>query len=109
MKVIVFILTTAIQLIAAALAFFMLLLGLNGFSEKDAAPSLIMFIVLAFASAAGLGFASIYGMKWLSQTWLGGFAGAAASVVGFAFIGCVILIIGWFAALFLAEIMRQWK
>jgi hypothetical protein len=47
MKVIVFILTTAIQLLAAALAFFMLLIGLNGFSEKDATPSLIMFIVLA--------------------------------------------------------------
>ena len=109
MKIIVFILIVVIQLLAAALAFFMLLVGLNGFSEKDAALSLYMFIILALASAAGLGLASFYATKWLSETSIGVFGGAAVAVAGFSIVGWVILIIGWFTALFLADIMRQWK
>jgi hypothetical protein len=109
MKVIVFILTAAIQLVVAALAFFMLLVGLNGFSEKDAAPSLIMYIVSALGSAVGLGLASVYATKRLLETSLGGFGAAAVAVSSVAIVGGVILIVGWFAALFLAMIMHEWK
>ncbi len=109
MKVIVFILTAAIQLVAAALAFFMLLIGLNGFSEKDATPSLVMYIILALASAVGLGLASVYTTKRLSETSLGSFGAAAIAVVSLAIVGGAILIVGWFAALFLATIMHEWK
>jgi len=109
MKVIVFILTALIQLAVATLGFFMLLLGLNGYNEKDASPSLIMYIVLALASAVGLGLASVYTTKRLSETSLGSFGAAAIAVVSFAVVGGAILIVGWFAALFLAEIVRTWK
>lgn len=109
MKIIVFILTAVIQLAIGAIAFFMLLVGLNGFSEEDATPSLIMYIVLTLASAVGFGFASVYAAKRLSQTSLGAFGAAAIAVVGCAIVGAVILIVGWFVAIFLAEIVRQWK
>ena len=87
----------------------MLLVGLNGYSEKDATPSLIMYIVLALGSGVGLGLASVYTTKRISQASLGSFGAAAIAVVVFAIIGGVILIAGWFAALFLAEIVRTWK
>jgi uncharacterized protein YqgC (DUF456 family) len=108
MKVIIFFLNAAIQLVSAALAFFMLLIGLNGYHEQDATPSLIMYIVLALASAAGLGLASVYTTKRFSATRLGNYGAAALSVLGFAVVGWVILIIGWFAALLLAELVRKW-
>jgi hypothetical protein len=58
MRIIVFVITAFIQLAVAVLGFFILLLGLNGFSENDAMASLIFYIALAFLSALGLGAAS---------------------------------------------------
>ena len=109
MKVIVFSLNALIQLTTATLGFFMLVLGLNGYNEKDATPSLVMFILLALVSAAGIGLASVYATKRLSETSIGGFGAAAIAVSSFAIIGGAILIVGWFAALFLAEIVRTRK
>jgi uncharacterized protein YqgC (DUF456 family) len=109
MKIIVFTLTAVTQIAVGAFAFLILLVGLNGFHEDDATPSLIMYIVLTLASAIGLGLASVYATKRLSAASVGNFGAAAIAVLGFAFVGGIILIIGWFAALFLAEIMRQWK
>ncbi len=109
MKVIVFSVTAVIQLVGAALAFFMLLVGLNGYNEKDATPSLIMYIVLALTNAVGLGLASVYTTRRLSETSLGRFGAAAIAIAGCAVAGALILMVGWFAAIFLAEIMRQWK
>jgi hypothetical protein len=109
MKAFVFIFTAIVQLACAALAFFMLLVGLNGFSEKDAVPSLIFYIVLALASAAGVGLSSVYLTKRLAETSVGIYGAAAIAAVASVLFGIIILIIGWFAALFLAQIIREWK
>lgn len=108
MKVIIFSLTAAIQFLSAALAFFMLLIGLNGYHEQDATPSLILYFVLALTSIVGLGLASVYTTKRFSASRLGNFGAAAISILGFVVVGWIILIIGWFAALLLAELVRKW-
>ena len=110
MKIIVFIITTLIQLVAAAVCFFMLLLGLNGYNEKDATPSLVFYIALSLISALGLGAASAYiANRLVEKPSLGSFGASAIAVVIFAIIGLVVLFIGWIAALFLAEAIRAWK
>lgn len=109
MKTIVFILIAAVQLIVGAAAFFMLLVAMNGFSETDASPGLLMYIVLTLGSAVGHGAAGVCVAKRLSAASVGNFGAALISIAGFAIIGTIILLIGWVAALFLAQIVREWK
>ncbi|MCA1625778.1 MAG: hypothetical protein LC768_14180 [Acidobacteria bacterium] len=110
MKIIIFIITALIQLAAATFGFFALILGLNGFNEEDATPSIYFFIALSMISALGLGATSAFTAKRIAEKKsLGKFGASAISVVSFAVIGGIILMVGWFAALFLAVIMHEWK
>ena len=110
MRVVVFFITAFIQLVVAFLGFFILLLGLNGFSENQATASLIFYIALAFLSALGLGSGSAYTAKRLIEKHsFGKFGASMISIIGFAIIGALILFIGWIIALFLAEFLRIWK
>jgi len=110
MRIIVFFITVVIQLAAAAFMFLILLLGMNGYSERQATPSLIFYIALSVMSALGLGGASAFAAKRLAErTSLGGLGASAISVICSAIIGAVILIAGFFAALVLAEIVRGMK
>lgn len=107
MRTIVFVINAVIQLAAAAVGFLLLLLGLNGFSERQANPSLLFYIVVGLTSAAGLGFASAFASKWLAgKKSLGNLGASAITVVVFAIVGVVIIIVGFFIALFIAEAMR---
>lgn len=108
MKIIVFIANALIQLVAAAVGFLMLLIGLNGFSERQAEPGLLLYIILAVVSALGLGAASVFTAQRLAaKTSLGKFGASAISVLGLAVIGVAILMIGFFAAILLAEALRK--
>ncbi|HVF43674.1 MAG TPA: hypothetical protein VM936_11715 [Pyrinomonadaceae bacterium] len=107
MRIIVFVLNALIQLAAAAVGFFLLLLGLNGFSERQANPGLLFYIVLSVGSAAGLGVASALVSKWLVQKKSFGALGASAIAVPvFAVVGVLILLVGIFAAALIASAMR---
>ena len=66
MRIIVFVINAVIQLAAAAAGFLLLLLGLNGFSERQSNPSLLFYIALSVGSAVGLGGASAFASKWLA-------------------------------------------
>ena len=110
MRIIVFIITALIQAAVAVVIFFMLLLGLNGFSERDATPSLIFFIALSVACALGLGGAAAYTAKRIAEKKsLGGVAASAIAVLCFSALGGVILVGGFFGALVIATIMHEWK
>ncbi len=105
MKIFVFIITALIQLAAAACGFFMLLLGLNGFSESQAAPGIIFYIIFGIASAAGVGAGSVYLAKRLvEKSSLGSFGASAIAILG-----GVILFGGFIVAILLATIMHEWK
>jgi hypothetical protein len=108
LRIIVFIVTALIQGAFAAIAFLTLLVGLNGYSEKQATPGLAFFVVLSVASALGLGAGSAFAAKRIvEKKSFGKFAASAAAIAGFAAIGVVILIAGFFVALILSEIMRR--
>ena len=107
MRIIVFIIVAAVQLAAAACVFVLLLLGLNGFSERDAKPGLLFYIVLALASSAGLGLAGAWFTKWLAaRKGMGGFGAAAIAVVSSSTAGLVILGVGFIGAVIVASMMH---
>lgn len=107
MRIVAFILTAVIQLAAAAAGGLLLLLGMNGYSERDAAPGLYLYASLGLISALGLGLASAYAARWLVERRSFGRAGAAATaVLGFVVLGGLIVVVSFFAAIALAEIMR---
>jgi len=107
MRIIVFVLNAVIQLAAAAVGFLLLLLGLNGFGERQANPSLLFYILLGVGSAAGLGVASAFASKWLAQKKsLGALGASAIAVPVFALAGVLILVVGFFVALLIASAMR---
>ena len=110
MRIIAFILTTMIQLAAAAAGLLLLLLGMNGYSERQATPGLIVYAVLGLGSAPGLGIGSALMVKRLvERRAFGGLAASATSVIGFAVLGGFILVVSFFTAIALAEVMRGMK
>ena len=107
MRVIVFILTAVIQLAVAAAGGLLLLLGMNGYNERDAEPGLYLYAALGLVSVLGLGLASAYAAGWLVERRSFGRAGAAATaVLGSAALGGLIVVVSFFAAIVLAEITR---
>ena len=107
MKIVVFILNALIQFAVAAFGLFMLLVALNGFSEKQATSGLLFYIILSIVSILGIGAASALGAHRLAaKPALGKFAAGAIAVPVFAVIGFVILTIALFAAVFLAQALR---
>lgn len=110
MRIIVFLLSALLQLAAAAFGFLILLLGMNGYSESQATPSLILYIALGLLSTLGLGGASAFAARRLvERTSLGGLGASAITVFCSAIIGVVILLGGFVAAFLLAEIVRGMK
>jgi hypothetical protein len=107
MRVVVFTLTAAIQLAAGAAVFLILLLGLNGFSERQATPGLVLYIVLGLGGAVGMSLAAVLAAKRLvERRSLGRAAASAIAVVGANMLGALILAAAFVAALVLAEVMR---
>ena len=107
MGIIVLILIVVFQLAAAAVGFFVLLVGLNGYSERQATPGLILYIALSLISAFGLGAAGPFAVKRLANgTSLGRFGASAIVVVVFCIIGVVVLFAGFVASVALAEVLR---
>lgn len=107
MRTIVLILTVVFQLTAAAVGFFVLLLGLNGYSERQATPGIILYIALSLISSLALGIASSFAAKRLAGiTPLGSFGAAGIVVVAFCIIGVLVLFAGLVASFALAEILR---
>jgi hypothetical protein len=53
-----------VQLVAAVFGFFILLIGLNGFSERQATPSLIFYIVLSVVTVLGDGWLSFLFVRY---------------------------------------------
>ena len=110
MRVFVFTLTAVIQLAAGAAGFLLLLLGMNGYSGRQATPGLILYIIIGLGSAAGLGLASVLASKRLvGRRSLGGAAASAIAVVGATMLGALILAATVIAAIVLAEVMRGMK
>jgi hypothetical protein len=107
MRIIVFIVMAVIQLAASAAGFLFLLLAMNGFSERQATPGIILYLAVGLGSALGLGVASAFAAKRLvERKSLGGLAASAIAVISFSVLGALILVATSVVAIVLAEVMR---
>lgn len=107
MRIIVFILTALIQLAAGAAGFLLLLLGMNGYNERQAAPGLVLYVAVGLGSALGLGLASAFvARRLVERKSFGGLAASATAVLSFSVLGGVVLVAGFLGAIVLAEVMR---
>ena len=104
-KILLYLVIAILQLAAAVFGFFILLLGLNGFTERQATASLIFFIALSLVTVLGDGVLRIWVARLLSRKLSVG-AVAAISTIGVVVFGVVVLIVGLFAAFVLAEVVR---
>lgn len=107
MKAIPFLMTGLINLGVGVFLFFFLLLGLNGFSEKQAEPGLIFFIVWVLLVALTTAILSVVGTNYFAAQksmnfWLAAFLSAFIFVV----VGAALSVVGWFASLFITSAMR---
>ena len=110
MRMIVCIVSVVITLGAAVFGLFFLLLGLNGYSEKQATPSLAVYVVLSLVTVLGVGIGSPFATKRLAQRRsLGNFGASAIVVTGSSIIGVVLLIALLFTSFVLADILRGQK
>lgn len=110
MKILVFILTGLIQLTGAAVGLFLLLVGMNGYSERQAMPSLVFYVALSVATALGLAGGSPFVAKRLAaRSSIGSFGASAIVVTSSAILGVAILVALFFASFLLAEILRGLK
>ena len=107
MRITVFVVTAVIELATATVGLFILLLGLNGYSESQATPSLIFYIVFCVISSLALSFLGTLAAKAIvKKGWLGKPAAAIVSIVFASALGDVLLVLAVFLAFILAELLR---
>jgi cobalamin synthase len=106
LKIILFFLTAIPQLGVAVFAFFMLLLGLNGYSERDATPALLAYIALSGVVVVATALAAVFTAKKFEQR-MGKFGAGAVSVIGFTVVGVALIVVSLFVSVGVAEVVRS--
>ncbi len=109
MRIAVFAVTAIVEFAAAIFGLFVLLLGLNGYSESQATPSLIFYIVVCVVSTLALSFLGTLAAKaivkkgWLRKLWA-----AVVSIVLTSTVGVVLVVVGVFLAFILLNLRNLW-
>jgi hypothetical protein len=103
-KAATFLTTALINVGISAIAFFMLIISLNGFSERQAEAGLILFIIWAFLSAVITGILSSWSANRLIKEksfniWIASFL----AITTFVVVGLISNIVGFFAAVLLTS------
>jgi len=108
MTILVFLITSAVQLLLAGFGFFILLLLLNGYSERFATPGIISYLLISLIIAIGLGwFAAFIAKKIVSRKRLGSLAAGSLSTIGFSMLGGIFLVATLFLSVGIAELFRN--
>ncbi len=107
MKILAFLIPAVVNAAVAVCLFFLLVLGLNGFSGKQAEPGFLLYIVWAIATTLGAGVLSVVLAAALTgrKDWGAAAAVSVASLV-FGIFGAVSSVVGLFAAVFLVSALR---
>jgi len=110
MRILVFIFTILIQLTAAVVGLVLLLVGMNGYSERQATPSLVFYVVLSLATALMLAGGSPFAAKRLAtRLSIGKFGASAIVVTSSSILGGSIIVVLFFASFLLAEVLRRMR
>ena len=107
MKITALLMTAILNgVIGAGLAFF-LLIAMNGFSESQAMPGLILFIIWVVLTSIITGVLSFLTTKYLiNKKFLSAIVSGLIAVVIFVIIGGIFNIIGSFGAILVATALR---
>lgn len=88
MKIAAFLITALINVGVGVVLFFFLLLALNGFSESQATPGLILYIIWVLIASVGAAVLSIWLTNYLAtKKSLNGIVAALISILIFIVIG----------------------
>jgi hypothetical protein len=107
-KILLFILTSIVQIAGVVPGFLILLLALNGFSERDATPAIVGYIVLSVAIVLGCATLSVLTAKKLvERKRLNQFVASVIGLIGFSSLGFVLIAVNLFLAIGIAELFRK--
>ena len=110
MGLVVFLVTSVIQLLVAAFGFFVLLLALNGYSERFATPGIIIYTLVSIIVVLGLAsISTLVARMIVKRRGLGNFAAGSLTTLGFSILGGVLLVAAFFVSLGTAEFLRTLK
>jgi hypothetical protein len=101
------VITFILLIVVGTGAFFFLLLGLNGFSEREANPAMIFFAVWCVFFAIALGAASFFLTKFLIKKSFNGILALILSVVAAIGIGFVVDFGGLIVSTIIASEVRD--
>ena len=107
MKIVATILTVLFQIGAAAVGLLILLLVLNGYSEQDTTPGLLVYLILNLGTALGFGIVTGFAINRLRRkTSLGSFAASTLVTISLCLVGTVIVVALFAVSILLAELRR---
>jgi hypothetical protein len=99
--------TGLMNIAVGVVLFFFLLLGMNGYSEQQATPGLITFIVWILLASLLVAVLSIVMTNFLTaKKSINFWVSSLISVLVFVILGAVINVVGWFVSLFVTEALR---
>ena len=105
-KIITFLLILGINVAVGGGFVFMLMLGLNGFSEHDANYAFGVFIAGGLLVSFLMATAGLFLVKFLNRKQWNTILAVILSVVGFAALGFVLKVVIFFIAIFVAGFVR---
>ena len=107
MSILVFLITSTVQFLIASFGFFILLLALNGYSERFATPGLVMYVLVSLVITLGLAsLAAFVTKKIVGRKRLSSFAAGSLSTVGFSLLGGIFMVAAFFVCIGIAELLR---
>ena len=107
MKIVSAIITFILLAASGVLSFFLLLLGLNGFSESDAAPAIYLFIGIAVFSTIVLSIGSYFLTNYLIKKSFNAILAVIISIVAAVAVGLLVDFGAVFGSAILASEIRQ--
>ena len=105
-KIITFLAISGVNLAISVFLLFFLMLGLNGFSERDANYAFLFFIIGAFVVAVLSGILGIVLLNILINKNFRSVSASIITIFSFSIIGAVINIALSFGGLIIGEIVR---
>ena len=107
MRVTVFLVTAILDLAVAIFGFFILLIGLNGFSERQATPTLIFYIIFCLTSLIILSYlGTLVAKAFVEKGWMNKGWAAIVSIFSTSIVTGLLVIVAVFAGFALAAFLR---
>ena len=105
-KITALVLTGLVNLVVGAVLLLFLLVAMNGYSESDATPGLLVYVVLALLTAGVMGVASLMLVGFLAKRKYSGLTGGLISITIFSILGTGLILLSSLVGVGVAEYVR---